>query len=144
MAQKGIDAFDRTLQVTNTWLAEISNEMNHPDRQVAYHALRGVLFAIRDRLVPEEAMHLAAQLPLLVRGVFFEGYRLSGKPESFNRDAFIARVNEELQQAGGANPSDATRAVFAVLSSHLSEGQVEQVHDMLPEDLRALWPETTA
>lgn len=64
--------FDSTVHEMNSWLKEISTEMEHPDRQIAYHALRGVLFALRDRLTVEEAVDLASQMPALVRGVYFE------------------------------------------------------------------------
>jgi Uncharacterized conserved protein (DUF2267) len=43
-------------------------------------ALRSVLHVLRNRLTPEQAVHLGAQLPLLVRGIFYEGWRIAGKP----------------------------------------------------------------
>lgn len=144
MPELGLDIFDKTIHETNTWLGEIAEAMNHPDRQVAYHALRGVLSALRDRLPIEEAHHLAAQLPTLIRGVYFEGYRPANKPIKYKQEEFIEHVSEQLQPAGGANPEAATRAVFEVLSRHVSEGQERQVRDMLPENLRALWPQQTA
>ena len=60
MSQLGLDIFDRTIHDTNTWLKEISEELGRPDRQIAYHALRGVLFTMRDRLTAEEAADFAA------------------------------------------------------------------------------------
>lgn len=59
---------DKSAHEANTWLREISQAMEHLDRQVAYHALRGVLFALRDRLTVGEAANLSAQLPTFVRG----------------------------------------------------------------------------
>lgn len=142
MSQTGFAVFDQTVQQTNNWLGEISEEMNHPDRQVAYHALRGVLFALRDRLTVEEAVNLGSQLPLLVRGIYFEAYKASGKPETIrDRDVFIQKVTPELQAAGGADPEAATRAVFTVLARHISEGQARHVREMLPEAIRTFWPE---
>lgn len=133
--------FDSTVHEMNSWLKEISTEMEHPDRQIAYHALRGVLFALRDRLTVEEAVDLASQMPALVRGVYFEGYKPAGKPLRYrDRDVFLNRVAEELEKAGGANPETAARAVFAVLSQHISGGEIDDVIQMLPEDVRDLWP----
>ena len=68
----GLDVFDQTVQQTNTWLVEIERELG-ANRQRAYLALRGTLHALRDELVPDEAVHLAAQLPMLVRGLYYEG-----------------------------------------------------------------------
>ncbi len=61
MSTTGLDVFDKTLQTTNIWLDEIGEcDGIGPDRQRCYHALRAVLFALRDRLTVEEAAHLAA------------------------------------------------------------------------------------
>lgn len=142
MIKKDVPGLNRTIHATNNWLSEIADEMSIPDAQVAYHALRGVLFATRDRLTVEEAMDLAAQLPALVRGVYFEGYQPSDKPLTYrDRDTFLERVNEELQVTNGQNPEAATRAVFAVLNKHISPGEIEDVRRMLPEKIRTLWPE---
>lgn len=141
MADLGLKVIDQTVQETNTWLSDISKEMNHPDRQMAYHALRGVLFTLRDRLPVAEAMHLAAQLPTLIRGFYFEGYKVAGKPVKYDRDAFLQRVNQELQQAGGANPEEATHAVLDVLTRNIDEGEIRHLLELLPKDVLALWPQ---
>ncbi len=142
MAELGLKVFDRTIHDTNAWLKEISEEMGHPDRQMAYHALRGVLFTLRDRLTVDEAADFASQLPLLIRGVFYEGYKPAGKPEKYrDRDEWLKRVTGELQKTGGENPEKATRAVFAVLNRHLTGGELEDVRRMLPSDVRVFWPE---
>jgi uncharacterized protein (DUF2267 family) len=140
MSNTGLRGFDRTLQETNTWLHEISEEMNHPSRKVAYHALRGVLFALRDRLPVEEVFDLSAQLPMLIRGFYFEGYRLAGKPHKYHKKEFLELVGRELQGAGGGGAEHATQAVFRVMERHIGEGELADVRHALPKDLRDLWP----
>jgi uncharacterized protein (DUF2267 family) len=140
MSTTGQPGFDRTIQETNTWLNEISDALGDPRRPVAYHALRGTLFALRDRLPVEEVFDLAAQFPMLLRGLFFEGYRPKNKPEKYHREEFLGRVRDELEQAGGANVEEAVRAVFRTLEQHVGDGEVRDVREALPEDLRALWP----
>jgi uncharacterized protein (DUF2267 family) len=132
--------FEKMVHEANLWIADICSEMGYEDRQVAYHALRGVLFALRDRLPMNEVFNLAAQLPTLIRGIFFEGYR-GGGPIKYNRDQFVELVNEELRMGGGTEPQMAIRAVLMVLSSHVSEGEVAHIREVLPADIRALWPE---
>ena len=141
MSSTGFRGFDHTVQETNTWLNEISDVMEHSDRQIAYHALRGVLFTLRDRLTVAEALNLSAQLPMLIRGIYFEGYKASGKPEKFHVDDFLARVSKELRMAGHVNPERATRAVFQVIERHVSAGEIEDIRGGLPRDIRRLWPE---
>ncbi len=143
MPETGLKGFDRTVQETNAWLHEISMAMNHPSKQLAYHALRGVLFALRDRLPVDEAFDFAAQLPMLMRGFFFEGYQAADKPEKYHHDEFLQRVRYEVQLAGGINPERATRAVLQVLSHHMDLGEVNHIRQALPADLRKLWPELT-
>jgi uncharacterized protein (DUF2267 family) len=71
------DVFEGTLQKTQVWLNDLMFELDWEDRpQKAYLALRTVLHALRDRLTVEEAVQLGAQLPMLVRGFYFEGWTL--------------------------------------------------------------------
>ena len=68
MSDTQVAALDHTVQQTNVWLKALGEELHIEDRHVAYNALRAVLHVLRDRLTPEQAVHLGAQLPLLVRG----------------------------------------------------------------------------
>jgi uncharacterized protein (DUF2267 family) len=143
MSLTGIRGFDHSIQQTNTWLKEISEYLGNPERQVAYHALRGVLFALRDRLTVDEAFNLAAQLPILIRGIFFEGYKVTGRPQKYHAEDFLARVEHEMSTVGRTNPERATRAVLTVLHKHVTAGEIQDVIDELPKDIRRLWPDVT-
>lgn len=139
MSTAGLDIFDKTLQATNTWLGEIEAELG-PERSLAWHALGAVLHAVRDRLPPELAAHLGAQLPLLVRGLYYDQWHHRAEPEHYRTlDEFLDRVGRGLKGAKPVDPLTAVQAVFAVLDRHLSEGQLGKVQDALPEGVRALW-----
>jgi uncharacterized protein (DUF2267 family) len=143
MSATGLEVFDRTLQTTNIWLNEVAEQIG-PDKQRAYHGMRAVLFALRDRLTIEEAFHLSAELPLLVRGIFWEGYRPVHKPERYrSREEFMEKVMEGIGQAAPMNPEDTARAVFAVLDRHVPQGEIDDVKHMLPKDVRSLFPGST-
>lgn len=135
--------FDRTIRETRTWLHEIGRAMKDTRLPVAYHALRGTLHTLRDRLTVEEAHDLAAQLPTLIRGIYFEGYHPAGKPHKYHEADFLARVSDELQAAGRVNPEVAVRAVLAVMAQHVSPGEMQQVRTMLPKDLRRFFSDST-
>lgn len=140
MSSSGLEVFDKTLQTTNLWLNEIGQEIG-PDRQRCYHALRAVLFALRDRLTVEEASDLSAQLPMLVRGIFYEGFRPTTMPQKIRtQDEFLAKINQHLQNIRPLGADEAARAVFRVLDKHIPRGEMEQVKNMLPPDIRAIFP----
>jgi uncharacterized protein (DUF2267 family) len=140
MASTGLEVFDRTLHITHIWLDEIMAEIG-PDRQRAWHALSAVLRTLRDRVPLELAVHLGAQLPLLVRGTYYEQWHLTREPERIrDPDEFLARIGEKLAGSRPVNTRDATRAVLRVLSRHVDRGQVVKVREALPQQIRDLWP----
>lgn len=142
MSTTGFDAFDRTVQKTNLMLQELGEALHMEDTHAVYLSLRTVLHVLRDRLHPAEAAHLAAQLPMLVKGVYFDGWKPGAAPEKIrDRQEFLDRIEEKLS-AGmpDADPERITRAVFELLAAHVSEGEIDQVVGSLPEQLRDLWP----
>ena len=135
MSATGLDVFDRTLQTTNIWLDEIMDVLG-PDRQVAWKVLSVVLHKLRDRLPVEVAAHLAAQLPLLVRGVYYDQYQPAKQPTDCKTiEEFVEEVQAWLSDIRPVDAKDATRAVFAVLGRHLPEGEVAKIMDALPRSI---------
>ncbi len=142
MSETQVAALDHTVQETNVWLKELAEEHDLGDRPHAYSALRAVLHALRDRLEPEQAVHLGAQLPLLVRGIYYAGWRPATTPDVTRRlDDFEARVSRELLQGFRMDPEATARAVFALLWRRLDFNEIAKVVAELPTPLRALWPE---
>jgi uncharacterized protein (DUF2267 family) len=139
MSATGLDVFDKTLQTTHIWLNELMDEIG-PDRQVAWKVLSTVLHKLRDRLAPELSAHLGAQLPLLVRGVYYDQYEPGRQPsECRSWDEFCAEIAEWLSDVRPVDPALAASAVFRLLSRHVSEGQIAKVRDTLPKNLRQAW-----
>ena len=143
MTDLNVPTLDESVHTTNVWLQEIQSELGAKDRTGAYAAMRGALTALRDRLPVEEAAHLGAQLPLLVRGVFYEQYKPAGQPHAVrDRDAFLGLVGKGFGDADdlGFGPEEAARAVFTVLSRHIDNGEADKVRTMLNDELKPLWP----
>ena len=91
MSVDTIGAIESTVHLTNLWLQELMEELGWRDRQRAYHALRVVLHALRDRLTVAEAVDLGAQLPMLQfpgcdrscsAGLFARAARTGGRTSS--------------------------------------------------------------
>ncbi len=138
MSATGLDVFDKTLQTTNIWLDEITEALG-PDRQVAWKVLSTVLHKLRDRIPIELSAHLSAELPLLVRGVYYDQFEPAKQPANWNLQDFMDEVARWLSDTRPVDPEDAVRAVCTVLSRHLSHGQIRKVQSALPGDLRAFW-----
>lgn len=134
--------FDSTLQKTHQWLDELVEHGVCEDRARAYSLLRLVLHRLRDSLPADEACDLAAQLPMLVRGFYFEGWRPTHKPiRHKTREAFLSDIRAELDLINGGRAEEAVRAVFAVIASHVTLGEVRDIIADLSADVRTLWPD---
>ncbi|WP_454622095.1 DUF2267 domain-containing protein [Bradyrhizobium cenepequi] len=142
MSATGLEVFDRTIHLTNSWLDEIMETLPR-DRQLAWHALGAVLRTIRDRVPIELAAHLGAQLPLMVRGTYYDRFRPSDAPQSWrSAEQFLSIITAELSSTRPVSATDAALAVFQVLNHYVDPGQVEKVRHALPEEVRAMWPES--
>lgn len=140
MSTTGLDVFDNTLQKTNTWLKEIMDELSIEDRHLAYEALRVTLHALRDRLPVDEAAHLGAQLPMLIRGIYYEGWHPAGKPHKADLGEFLVSIRTHVGRGlGEPDPRQVARAVFRVMELHVTPGELEDVKHCLPRDFRELW-----
>jgi uncharacterized protein (DUF2267 family) len=140
MSTTGLDVFDRTIHKTNIWLKNLTETLDCVDRHHAYLALRATLHALRDRLTIEETADLAAQLPMLIRGLYYEGWDPAGKPlKERHREQFLTRISEELRPSG-IDAESAARAVFLVMANRISEGEIEDIEHVLPKEIRDLWP----
>ena len=140
MSTTTIKAFDTTLQLTYVWLHELAEQMGTQDRHRAYHALWAVLHALRDRLTVEEVAALGAQLPLLVRGIYYEGWHPGNKPLKTRREDFLAAIRAAFRDDPDIDPEEVIQAVFLLLSRHVTVGEIESVKHLLPAKLRSLWP----
>jgi uncharacterized protein (DUF2267 family) len=140
MPSTGHPTFDKTLQESNLWLKELAECLETNDRELAFRVLRATLHALRDRIGPENAVHLGAQLPMLLRGLYYEGFRL-GQSSTAERHlpAFLDHVRDELP-AGFPGVKDAVKAVFWVLSDKIDRREVAKILNVLPSELRELLP----
>lgn len=142
MTHSNVSALERTVKETQGWLTDLAGRPEFADESQAYTALRAALHALRDRLTVEEATHLAAQLPMLVRGFYYEGWRpaLAPNEERTSRE-FVASVAQSLRNAAiDLDPERTARAVFAFLEEKMDAGQIDQVKGQLPKEIQALWP----
>lgn len=128
----------------NQWVDEIAVFMKADEKkELAWRALRSVLHAIRDRLTPEEAFQLSAQLPMLIRGLYFEGYHYRNKPEKFHVEELKKRIEKGLGPALlNMDTKSVFKAVLLVLYNHVSIGEMADIYAVMPPDIKQLWDES--
>ncbi len=138
MSATGLEVFDKTLQTTNIWLNEIIDATGC-DRQAAWKMLSAVLHQLRDRLPLPLGAHLAAQLPLLIRGIYYDQFEPERVPADCRRpEDFLEAVAEALQNRQ-VDVDEAVTAVFALLDRHLSDGLTAKIRASLPRAVAMLW-----
>jgi len=141
MSAVGLESIDHTVQLTHIWINDLDTRLGWDDKHRSYRLLRTVLQAVRDWLPVNDAVKLGAQLPTLLRGVYYEHWRPATTPVKQRAKAdFIARVADAFEKDPILFASEAVTAVFAVLSENIAAGEIEDVRHSLPADIRALWP----
>ena len=141
MSETHVAALDHAVQQTNSWLKKLVEDHHFRDRHHAYSALRAVLHVLRDRLTLEQKLHLGAQLPMMVRGIYYEGWHIESKPKrDRNVDEFAASVGKQLPPNFPRDPVGTSKAVFDVLWQELDPGETAKIIDSMPLALRSMWP----
>jgi uncharacterized protein (DUF2267 family) len=141
MSATGLAVFDTTLQKTNNWLNDLMQVLSWQDKRKAYLALRATLHALRDRLTVEAVAQFGAQLPMLIRGFYYEGWDPTGKPLSEqHKEQFLGRIEQQFKGDDCIDPEQVARAVFTMLANRVSDGEIEDIKNVLPGDIRDLWP----
>jgi uncharacterized protein (DUF2267 family) len=142
MVDTGYAAFTATVDKTNRVLKEIEAAYGWPKerRRQSYAALRAVLHALRDRLTVQEAAQLAAQLPMLIRGLYYEGWNPSKVPVKMSRDEFLARVRRAFGYEVEGGVELLARRVLEALRHHVTDGEWEDIRSGMPSELAGVLP----
>ncbi|MGZ3688106.1 MAG: DUF2267 domain-containing protein [Bdellovibrionota bacterium] len=142
MTDSGLSSFDSTVEKTNHILKAIEESYGWPKerRGQSYAALKAVLHALRDRLTVDESAQLAAQLPILLRGIYYHDWNPSRVPMKMNRKEFLAQVGQHFQYSIDGGLENLVRTVLNSLTVHVSAGEWEKIRSNLPRDLATLLP----
>jgi uncharacterized protein (DUF2267 family) len=139
MSQKGLETIESTTQKTHEWIARVA-ETAHMEKRDAYKALRAVLQTVRDRLPLDLAVHFGAQLPMLLRGLYYEGWEPSNVPIKMSREEFLAAVQGKIVAGRVIDPLETTQNVLSVVANYIGQGEMEKVMHSFPHDMQSLFP----
>jgi uncharacterized protein (DUF2267 family) len=143
MTTTGITSLDSSVNNTEQWLDEIRQELHFESEEQAWKAWKAVAHALRDRLTVEEAAHFAAQLPTVLRGLYYEQYHPADKPLKIrNIQDFFEQVEKGLDSQTDpalTDPERITTGVLSVIHKRVTEGELEDIRDSMPEGLQRLF-----
>ncbi len=136
----GIEDLKTAVPAAEAWIDDLMRLLGWHDRNKAYLALLAALHAVRDSLPRDEAAVLGAQLPPLLRGLYYEGWHSTGRAPSKSRSAFLERVHDGVHREPGIDPEQVARAVFSLLAARLPPAEIEDAKALTPRELHNLWP----
>ena len=140
MSAHGLETLDHSYQTTHHWINELDAALGWNNKARSYRLLRAVLQTLRDCLQPGEMADLGAQLPSLLRGVYYEQWRpMAAQKPRRDRDHFFAAIDRHFANDPIDDVGDATSVVFNLLSKKISAGEIDEVVQSLPPELRSLW-----
>lgn len=126
---------------------EVAQELGLPDdKNLAGRILRAVLHTVRARLQISESLQLLAQLPMMIKAVYVDGWKYQEKPLRMKTIGDFVR--EVIHEEGAVGHHDiqtvkdgenAVRSVINVLKRHISEGEIHHIRQNMPPDLKPLW-----
>ena len=139
MSQQGLETIEATTQKTQEWIARIAETL-HMEKGDAWKSLRAVLQTARDRLPLDVTVHFGAQLPMLIRGLYYEGWEPSKVPIKMSLQEFLDAIAQKIVSDRAIDPAETTQAVLSVIGSYIGLGEMEKVKHAFPRDMQNLFP----
>lgn len=132
---------DTTVQKSMKMINAVSEEAHIDDKNDAFQAMRATLQTLRDRLPAGEVDQLGAQLPRLISGFYYEGWQPAAEPQKDRtQEEFLDHIRSYMKDIEPTIDAELTaRSVFDVIERSVSKGEVEDVKNSLPQELRDLW-----
>lgn len=126
-------------KATEAWVDDLMRLLGWHDRQRASLALIATLHALRDCLGRDEAVYVGAQLPTVLRGLYYEGWHPRARPVT-GRSAFLERILDGVHRDVAVDAGQVAHAILALLATHMPAGELETAKAATPPALHNLWP----
>ena len=141
MSSKGLEVIDHSAQLTHEWINELAERLGWQDQKQVLQLLRSVLTGIRDHLPHDESAGFAAQLPILLRGMYYEGWRPAKTPDpDRSKEGFVSRIESHFKMDREYSGEKDITLVMRFLSGKVTSGEISDVRNALPPKIRSLWP----
>ena len=141
MTAQNLEVIDHTVHLTHEWINELASRLDWASKRSTLRLMRVTFQHLRDHLTVNELAQLSAQLPMLLRGMLFEGWVPKNTPIKERRAySFIGFIDAQMKDTEEYRGSQDIKCVFELLNHRLSQGEVNDVRASLSEDIRAIWP----
>jgi uncharacterized protein (DUF2267 family) len=142
MSAQGLEVIDHTVQLTHAWINDLRAMLEWDSSRDTLRLLRATLAQIRDHLGHNEVAQLSAQLPLLIRGMFFEGWQPAHTPVHDRAlDHFVAAIAATVGDVKDWRGFEDIEIVMRLLNAKITEGEIADIKAGLPTAIRHLWPD---
>lgn len=133
-----VSVFERTLQKSESWIGEMHAELTWMDADGIYNLLRATLQTLRDQLNTNEVAQFASQLPILLRGTFYECWDPKIKIKGISKHDFLESVRQKLGPIGQPNfdLESGVGVALKVIFNHVSPGEIRDIMGSLKPSLK--------
>jgi uncharacterized protein (DUF2267 family) len=135
MMTTGSDLFEHATQTARAWVHDVADELRTDNPDLAYRLLRVWLHTLRDRLPVRASADFAAQLPELLRGVYYEGWEPGKVPVKYGPDEYLLRFAHQAHLPLADVPV-VSAAISRALDTRLSPGLLRSTLARLPVPVR--------
>jgi uncharacterized protein (DUF2267 family) len=141
MSAQGLEVIDHTVHLTHEWINELADRLDWTSARDVLRLMRSTLHAIRDHLRVDETAQFSAQLPLLIRGMYFEGWVPKTTPiKERHLEDFVSRIEVSVSDVIEYRGPKDIQGVMKMLNARISRGEVEDIRANLPTEIRDFWP----
>ncbi len=137
MSITGVHSIDSSITRTNSWLADIADSLGVDDRRLAFRIARAWLHVLRDHLTVDAAAGFGEELTVVLRGVYYEGWKPAQVPVRSSAAEYATRFAHEARIRAEQVPG-AAGVITAVARRHLAPGVVDRAFAVLPPTIREL------
>lgn len=135
------------VEEANVFFKKVAAELGNPeDTAHAARVTTAFFHALRERITPEQSMHIISQLPMILKGIYVDGWKMTREPnDSKTMREFLDEVREHSLRSAGrdfGNDQQAREnlsAVLRVLKNYVSEGEMNDIRAQLPQPLAEMF-----
>jgi uncharacterized protein (DUF2267 family) len=138
--------FQQHAEDARKFVKEVAAELGEPDNiEQAERVLTAVLHTFRDIITIQESLHLIAQLPMMIKALYVNGWHIGPKNRIKSLDEFVECLMLQNARTAAADfgndlkATERTKAVIRVLRNHIAIGLVKDIVVQLPTELTELW-----